>query len=181
MSVFRKAAEYLGLVDDEDDEVYEYESYDDYGDDAPAPRAAAQPRSRAAAPPAEPAPQTGGGSSGGASGAVTLVRPIRPETPTADPVTRTAIAKVHVLEPHGFNDAQEVGDRLKAGQPVVLNLQGLDRDLQRRLIDFSSGLCYALSGAMAKAADHVFLLTPPNVDVSDDDKERLRDRGLYRR
>ena len=52
---------------------------------------------------------------------------------------------------------------------------------QRRLIDFSSGLCYALAGTMSKAADQVFLLTPPNVEVSDDEKERLRDRGLYHR
>ena len=89
-------------------------------------------------------------------------------------------ARVHVLEPRGFNDAQEVGDRLKDGQPVILNLQGVDRDLQRRLIDFSSGLAYALSGTMAKAADQVFLLTPSNVEVSDEEKERLQARGLYR-
>ncbi len=171
MSVFRKAAEYLGLVDDEEDEVYEYESYDEYGDEP----AAAKPAPRA--PRNEPQPAAQG------SGAVTLVRPIRPETPVTDMVAMrpSAPTKVHVLEPHGFNDAQEVGDRLKAGQPVILNLQGLDRELQRRLIDFASGLCYALSGTMAKAAEQVFLLTPPNVEVPDDEKERLRDRGLYRR
>ena len=84
------------------------------------------------------------------------------------------------MEPKGFNDAQEVGDRLKAGQPVILNLQGVDRDLQRRLIDFSSGLAYALNGTMSKAADQVFLLTPSNVEVSDEEKERLQARGLYR-
>jgi cell division inhibitor SepF len=89
-------------------------------------------------------------------------------------------ARVHVMEPRGFNDAQEVGDRLKSGQPVILNLQGVDRDLQRRLIDFSSGLAYALSGTMSKAADQVFLLTPSNVEVSDEEKERLEARGLYR-
>ena len=88
--------------------------------------------------------------------------------------------RVHVMDPRGFNDAQEVGDRLKNGQPVILNLQGVDRDLQRRLIDFSSGLAYALSGTMAKAADQVFLLTPSNVEVSDEEKERLQARGLYR-
>ena len=97
-------------------------------------------------------------------------------------VVRTSIssARVHVVEPQGFNDAQEVGDRLKNGQPVILNLQGVDRDLQRRLIDFSSGLAYALSGTMSKAADNVFLLTPSNVEVSDEEKERLQARGLYR-
>ena len=70
--------------------------------------------------------------------------------------------------------------RLKAGQPVILNLQGVDRDLQRRLIDFSSGLAYALNGTMSKAADQVFLLTPSNVEVSEEEKERLQARGLYR-
>jgi cell division inhibitor SepF len=169
MSVFRKAAEYLGLVDDEDDEVYEYENYEDYGDEAP-PRAAASKTPRA-----EPQPAAA------ASGAVTLVRPIRPETPDTGVTRNVAPAKVHVLEPESFNDAQELGDRLKAGQPVIVNLQGLDRELQRRLIDFSSGLCYALSGTMSKAADQVFLLTPPNVDVPDDEKERLRESGLFGR
>jgi cell division inhibitor SepF len=94
--------------------------------------------------------------------------------------TVAATPKVHVVEPNGFNDAQEVGDRLKAGQPVILNLQGLDRGLQRRLVDFSSGLAYALNGSMQKAADQVFLLAPANVEVSQEEKARLRTRGLYR-
>jgi cell division inhibitor SepF len=88
--------------------------------------------------------------------------------------------RVHVMDPRGFNDAQEVGDRLKNGQPVILNLQGVDRDLQRRLIDFSSGLAYAIGGTMSKAADQVFLLTPSNSEISDEEKERLQARGLYR-
>jgi cell division inhibitor SepF len=89
-------------------------------------------------------------------------------------------ARVHVVEPHGFNDAQEVGDRLKADQPVIINLQGLSRDLQRRMIDFSSGLTYAVGGSMSRVADQVFLLTPSNVEVSQEEKERLQARGLYR-
>jgi cell division inhibitor SepF len=91
-----------------------------------------------------------------------------------------AAANVHVIEPRSFNDAQEIGDRLKSGQPVIMNLQANDRELQRRLIDFASGLCYALSGTMSKAADQVFLLTPANVDVSAAEVERLSARGLYR-
>ncbi len=101
----------------------------------------------------------------------------RPATVKPIPMPAT---RVHVMEPKGFNDAQEVGDRLKSGQPVILNLQGVDRDLQRRLIDFSSGLAYALNGTMSKAADQVFLLTPSNVEVSEEEKERLQARGLYR-
>jgi cell division inhibitor SepF len=100
------------------------------------------------------------------------------------PVVRTvptSAAKVHVVEPLNFNDAQEIGDRVKANQAVILNLQGSPRDLQRRLIDFSSGLAYAVGGSMARVADSVFLLTPMNVQLSDEEKERLEARGLYRR
>jgi cell division inhibitor SepF len=104
----------------------------------------------------------------------TLVRP-RPAV-----VRQEVSAPVHVVEPSGFNDAQELGDRLKANQAVVLNLRGLERELQRRLIDFSSGLAYAVGGTMRKVDDQVFLLTPTSVEVSEEDKERLRARGLYR-
>ena len=71
-------------------------------------------------------------------------------------------------------------DRLKAGQPVIINLQGIDNDLKRRLIDFSSGLTYAISGTMSRVSDQVFLLTPSNTEVSEEEKERLQARGLYR-
>jgi cell division inhibitor SepF len=93
--------------------------------------------------------------------------------------TPTTAARVHVVEPHGFNDAQEIGDRVKANQPVIINLQGVARDLQRRLIDFSSGLAYGVGGQMQRVADQVFLLTPSNVEVSQEEKDRLQARGLF--
>lgn len=93
----------------------------------------------------------------------------------------TTTGKVHVVEPRGFNDAQEVGDRVKANQPVILNLQGSTRELRRRLIDFASGLAYAAGGSMLRVADAVFLISPPNVELSEDEKDRLETRGLYRR
>jgi cell division inhibitor SepF len=124
------------------------------------------------------------------TGALTVIRSKRErDEPTVAPapLPRAAVTpipmpatRVHVMDPKGFNDAQEVGDRLKAGQPVILNLQGVERDLQRRMIDFSSGLAYALNGTMSKAAEQVFLLTPSNVEVSEEEKERLQARGLYR-
>jgi cell division inhibitor SepF len=116
-----------------------------------------------------------------------LVRPAPRDEPSSLVTPRPAVARqqhgsspVHVVEPDGFNDAQELGDRLKANQAVVLNLRGLDRELQRRLIDFSSGLAYAVGGTMRKVDDQVFLLTPTSVEVSAEDKERLQARGLYR-
>jgi cell division inhibitor SepF len=121
----------------------------------------------------------GGASIGGASmggGAVTVQQ--RPSV--VRPFTQPQAAKVHVVVPVGFNDAQEIGDKLKANQPVIVNLQGIDRDLSRRLIDFSSGLTYGLGGAMERVADQVFLLTPSNVEVSPEERRRLQERGLYR-
>jgi cell division inhibitor SepF len=183
MSVLHKTMVWLGLVDD--DEYYgEDDAYyaDEYGEPISAParqpaRAAAS--ATATAPPmTEPSPLTvirsrrdrdDSGAQPAAAPRASAVKPI------PMPATR-----VHVMDPKGFNDAQEVGDRLKNGQPVILNLQGVDRDLQRRLIDFASGLAYALNGTMSKAADQVFLLTPSNVEVSEEEKERLQARGLYR-
>ena len=111
----------------------------------------------------------------------TIPRDEPPSAVTVSPgVMRSATsARVHVVEPHGFNDAQELGDRLKANQPVIMNLQGVPRELQRRLIDFSSGLAYGVGGSMSRVADQVFLLTPTNVEVSQEEKERLQARGLY--
>jgi len=90
-----------------------------------------------------------------------------------------ATAKVHVVAPARFSDAQEIGDVVRQGNPVIVNLQTSDRDLARRMIDFCSGLTYALNGSMEKVADQVFLLTPSNVEVSAEERQRLQERGLY--
>jgi len=187
MSVFRTAMVWLGLVDDdeydgEDEQYYLDEEYDDVAEPATAaaPARVATARPAAARPPVSEntSPVTVFRSRHNRTETEPVVAPVpRPTAVTAIPMPST---RVHVMDPRGFNDAQEVGDRLKNGQPVILNLQGVDRDLQRRLIDFSSGLAYALSGTMSKAADQVFLLTPSNVEVSDEEKERLQARGLYR-
>ena len=177
--MWQKTMVYLGLKDDEEGYEYDYDelSLDEEPGDAAYERyerperverperarepvaVVAQPRVRAV-PVDEPAP----------------VRDSA--TPQIRPMPATS-ARVHVVEPHGFNDAQEVGDRLKADQPVIINLQGLSRDLQRRMIDFSSGLTYAVGGSMSRVADQVFLLTPSNVEVSQEEKDRLQARGLF--
>ena len=81
-------------------------------------------------------------------------------------------ASPHAVSPTTFNDAQSIGDRFKSGQAVIVNLQGADRDLRRRLVDFASGLCYALGGKMDRVADQVYLLTPADVEISDADTRR---------
>lgn len=88
------------------------------------------------------------------------------------------IARPHVVSPRSFNDVQEVADTFKRAQPAIVNLQSVDRDLSRRLIDFCSGLCYGLEGNMERVTDHVFLLTPSGAEVSDADRRRIREGGL---
>jgi cell division inhibitor SepF len=190
--MWRRAMVYLGLQDDDE---FDYDAeYDEYDYDEDAGNAPTRERAHARAqrdntdvrqlhddplheavePPAPPRSESG------------LVRPVPREEPSPLVTQRPAVARqhssspVHVVEPRGFNDAQELGDRLKTNQAVVLNLRGLDRELQRRLIDFSSGLAYAVGGTMRKVDDQVFLLTPTSVEVSEEDKERLQARGLYR-
>jgi cell division inhibitor SepF len=87
--------------------------------------------------------------------------------------------RVHTVEPKNFNDAQDVADKFKDAIPVILNLQGANADLSKRLIDFASGLTYALDGGMQRIADKVFLLTPQNVEVSADERARLIEKGFF--
>ena len=87
--------------------------------------------------------------------------------------------RVHVVAPKNFNDVQDVADKFKDAIPVILNLQGTDTDLAKRLIDFSSGLTYALDGGMQRIADKVFLVTPRNVEVSAEERARLMEKGFF--
>ena len=87
--------------------------------------------------------------------------------------------RVHLVVPKNFNDAQQIADKFKDSIPVILNLQGADTDLSKRLIDFASGLTYALDGGMQRIADKVFLLTPRNVEVSAEERARLLEKGFF--
>lgn len=90
-----------------------------------------------------------------------------------------ADVRVHLVNPHSFNDAQEVADRFKRGVPVILNLQTTDAELSKRLIDFASGLTYALEGGMQKVAEKTFMLTPRNVEVSAEQTAQLVEKGFF--
>ena len=95
------------------------------------------------------------------------------------PAAASPTAQVHLVIPRSFNDAQQIADRFKDGVPVILNLQGIDTELSKRLIDFASGLTYALDGGMQRVADKVFLLTPRNVSVSAEERARMLERGFF--
>jgi cell division inhibitor SepF len=92
---------------------------------------------------------------------------------------RAGDIQVHLVIPKSFNDAQQIADQFKDSIPVILNLQSTDTDLSKRLIDFASGLTYALDGGMQRIADKVFLLTPRNVEVSAEERARLIEKGFF--
>jgi len=87
--------------------------------------------------------------------------------------------RVHLVIPKSFNDAQQIADKFKDSIPVIINLQGADTDLSKRLIDFASGLTYALDGGMQRIADKVFMLTPRNVEISAEERARLIEKGFF--
>lgn len=158
MSGFKKVMSYLGLVDDE-----EYEEYDGY-EDGQNGTAGAQPGARSAArrteEPAAQAPSGGIRTLPTAADAQPVGVASAPRASVVRAIAPVAPPKPQTVAPVTFQDAQEIGDRFKDGVPVIVNLQSVDRDLMRRIIDFASGLTYGLGGEMEKTADRVFLLTP---------------------
>ncbi len=149
---WRKTLIYLGLAEDEE--------YDEYQYDEVEPEESQQRRA-----PVRRLPDSDQGR--GRRDAV--VRPISSATP-----------RFHLVQPATFNDVQEVGDKYREGFSVLMNLQSVEPDLARRLVDFASGLAYGLSGSLQPVADKVFLVTPPGVQVSAEERRRfLEERGFF--
>ncbi len=88
-------------------------------------------------------------------------------------------SRVFIAEPKEFEEIQVIADNFKNDIPVIINLQKADQELGKRIIDFCSGLTYALEGNIKKVAEKVFLITPFNVEVSSEEKELLREEGFY--
>ncbi len=187
MTMWKKTKLMLGLAADE-----EYDDYDDYDhvetrEQVPA---RAEGALRAERPEGNHGPQpmvvrTASGGSSSDSGALApasaqRAQPARPpQRSVVRPIPAATTVKPHVMTPGSFNDAQDIGDKFKGKQPVIMNLEAADRDLARRLIDFASGLAYGLGGRMEKVADQVYMLVPTDVEVSSEERQRLRDRGLH--
>ena len=92
---------------------------------------------------------------------------------------KSADAQCDVVEATGFSDAKLLADRIRGRVPVVLNLRTTDPDMVRRLVDFASGLTYALDGTMRKISEGVIMVLPPRVSLGREEKRRLADLGLY--
>ena len=180
-SIWHRTLVYFGLAEDES--LYDDEFSTVHDDPEPAPKRSSvrrldRKRSKQAAASEwddafhEEETAAGRPRRGTASGEIGVLRSA-PERKSSSAV------RVHVIAPRSYNDAQQIADRFKNGVPVIVNLQTADPDLAKRMIDFSSGMTYALDGAIQRIAEKVFLLTPANVEVSAEDRQRLVDQGFF--
>jgi cell division inhibitor SepF len=158
--VWRKTMKYLGLVEDEE--------YDDMGDAGDADLAEAPSRARVTT---NESPLRRSRSEGaGTDSSEAIIRTIPKSRPSGS---------IHRAEPKRFNEARELGDRFKEGVPVIMNLQETEDTIARRLVDFASGLVFAQDGKIELVANRVYLLTPANMEVSAEERERLKEGGFY--
>lgn len=150
--VWKKTLNYLGLVEEDEDFV----------DEMPEAEPATVRRMR---------PQSVSDASADADGVVRTIAAPRPAT--------TGPAAIHKSEPKRFNEARDVADRFKGGAAVIMNLQGTEDATARRLVDFASGLIYGLDGKIELIANRVYLLSPADVEVSAEDREKLAGGAFY--
>lgn len=112
--------------------------------------------------------------------------PVRVREPFAQPRTGMfaedeghPLTRIVTLHPHTYNEARPIGERYREGTPVIMNLTGMEDKDAKRLVDFAAGLAFALRGSIDKVTNKVFLLSPPNVDVSAEDRRRIAEGGLF--
>lgn len=121
----------------------------------------------------------------------TVRQPVAPQRVT--PVPRTGplaedplgedrahpLARIVTLHPHNYNEARPIGERYREGNPVIMNLTEMEDRDAKRLVDFAAGLAFALRGSIDKVTNKVFLLSPPNVDVSAEDRRRIAEGRFF--
>ena len=144
-----KMAVYLGLVEDEE----HYDQYDDYYETSPTAHA-------------QPGARTG-----------TAVAPLRPAPMVAPPVVEGY--RITTLHPRTYNEARTIGEHYREGTPVIMNLTEMDDTDAKRLVDFAAGLVFGLRGSIERVTQKVFLLSPNNVEVTAEDKQRIAEGGFF--
>ena len=173
-SAMRKMGVYLGLL--EDTERYDDDYYDEY-DEQPARRDARDARGlrdearlervdRLARAESRPAP------------VADLTERRRPQ-PAAQASTVAELSRITTLHPRSYNDARTIGENFREGVPVIMNLSEMDDADAKRLVDFAAGLIFGVRGSIERVTNKVFLLSPPNVTVAAEDKQRIREDGFF--
>lgn len=175
MSLFSKALVYLGLVDE--DQLEEEAAAEDRTQPAPAERSQPIPLEEASRRSVEPI--AAGRRVEPPPTARAATRPQSRVEPVDSGMVRTTDVKSDILVVEEFGDARILADRVRARTPVVLDMRRAEPDLVRRVVDFSSGLIYALDGSMRKVGDGLVLVLPPRVTLTRDEKRRLAMLGAY--
>ncbi len=159
----RKMGVYLGLVEDTDrydDEYADYPEYDRYD----------EPNDRAREVRPVRAVHEGG------EGSVASLSERRRPAPA--PVT-AELSRITTLHPRTYNEARTIGENFREGVPVIMNLTEMDDNDAKRLVDFAAGLVFAVRGSIERVTSKVFLLSPPNVTVAAEDKQRIAEGGFF--
>ncbi len=104
--------------------------------------------------------------------------PVTRIRPAADPAP-FQLGRIITLHPKNFGEARTIGEHYREGTPVIINLTEMDDSDARRLVDFAAGLAFALRGAIDKVTNKVFLLSPPNIDVTAEQRQRLAEGGFF--
>ena len=153
----RKIGEYLGLLEDSG-------QYDDFDGDETSQHDAVDERP-AADRERRPAPVSD------------LSERRRPAS--VSPGVVAELSRITTLHPRNYNEARLVGENYREGTPVIMNLSEMDDSDAKRLVDFAAGLIFATRGSIERVTNKVFLLSPPNVSVSTEDKERIAENGFF--
>lgn len=141
----------------------------------PAASAHPAPSPTASAPSSAPAPSTSSAPSVPSAKAVKTAK--ASATTAADPDPQSAPAEITSLQPQSYNEARVIGERYRDGIPVIMNLTEMDDAGAKRLVDFAAGLAFAMRGSIEKVTNRVFLLSPPNVEVSASDRRKLAENN----
>jgi cell division inhibitor SepF len=103
----------------------------------------------------------------------------RRPTPVASRGVVAELSRITTLHPRTYNEARTVGENFRDGVPVIMNLSEMDDADAKRLVDFAAGLVFATRGTIERVTNKVFLLSPPNVTVAAEDKERIAENGFF--
>jgi cell division inhibitor SepF len=87
--------------------------------------------------------------------------------------------QITTLHPMTFNDARTIGENFRDGVPVILNLTEMGEADAKRLVDFAAGLAFGLRGTMERVTNRVFLLSPANIQVTAEDKQKIAEGGFF--
>jgi cell division inhibitor SepF len=147
----RKIGEYLGLLED----TGRYDEYDDY-DESPTRPAREEPR----------------------TASVASISERRRPTPVPTGVV-AELSRITTVHPRSYNEARTIGENFREGVPVIMNLTEMDDADAKRLVDFAAGLVFATRGAIERVTQKVFLLSPPNVTIAAEDKQRIAEGGFF--